>query len=200
MEKNRGRVHPLPTEEIPQEIQDYVKKIPGEGRLGKNAPINGIASIAHGGEVSAEFLRYWSEAFSAFELSRRNVEIIILRCCVKRESDYVWGHHIPLAKEAEMTDEEIMEVTKKGNKLPQLEQTLMKATDEILDTSDISESTWSLLTKHFNTRQIVEIFHIVSQYVFFITIGNTFGIELEPELKELPKSVPSITKPSKDVL
>lgn len=198
MERNQARVQPVSQDKFSKELKEAIEKIPAFKEKKSNA--NAIGMLAHGGPLATYFLQYIAKASSKYQLSPRHIAILNLRAAVKRGSDYVWGINLPLAKEALLTEADIQQIAKNGLKLTQMEQSLIAAVDEILDTSDISESLWGLLNTHFTLEQIVEIFLITSQCLFFILLHNAFGTQLDMDLMPIPESIALVTpKPPEEL-
>ena len=58
---------------------------------------------------------------------------------------------------------------------------MLVATDELLDTYELSDATWAALGEHFDTRQRMDFVFTIGCYVTVSMALKTFGVELEQE-------------------
>jgi len=120
---------------------------------------------------------------------RRERELIILRTSWDCQADYDWAHHVPAAKTAGLSDEEILRISK-GPSAPgwsAFDATLLKATDELHGTQRISDATWKALTERYNDQQVMDFVFTVGQYTMVSMFLNAAEVQLEPGLKGLPR-------------
>ena len=77
-------------------------------------------------------------------LAVRERELIILRIGYLCQSEYEWGQHVVIAREAGMTDDEIR-LAKTGpdtEGISELDRLLLQATDELHADAHVSDATW----------------------------------------------------------
>jgi 4-carboxymuconolactone decarboxylase len=67
-----------------------------------------------------------------------------------------------------------------------LEAALLRATDDLLDDWRVHDTTWSLLAGELDERELVEMVFVVGTYACLAMAFNSFGIELDPELSDVP--------------
>jgi alkylhydroperoxidase family enzyme len=189
MEKNANapRLTPFNVEEMPHEWHDIIGRLPGSGLKGRYAPVNVLGTLMHEPMFMGEFLDYWVTSKLKMSFTVREQELIILRMAVHYNCDYVWKHHVPVAQEFGVTDEELNAV--KAIPLPGLfssrEAALLILTDEMAIRRDVGDDTWNHLKAELTDREIVDLIHIVSQYVFFTLANKILRVEIEPGLKEI---------------
>ena len=188
MKKNAGRIEPEPVEGFKKEWRETAGKLPGDAFKGKGAPVNVLGVIAKSPETFGPWLEYWVHSKLHLKLSLRIQELIILRMAFMRKSDYVWGHHTLIAKEAGITDEEIAKILEGPQAgWTELERAFLIGAEELLETSNISETTWSILRSHWNDEQLMDYMTVVTQYFFFTSVNNAFGVALETGLEGIPR-------------
>ena len=66
-----------------------------------------------------------------------------------------------------------------------LEADLLAATNELIDGYRIDDATWARLAEHLDERQLVEVVFVVGTYTCLAMAFNSFGLELDPELRTL---------------
>lgn len=187
MEENSGRITPMPQDKFKSQWWEILNRLPGEGLKGESAPVNVLGTYAKASAYFTPWLDFWVTSKEKIKLSLRIQELIILRMAFLRKSDYVWGHHIIVAKEAHITKEEIEALKKdpENSNWTELEKAFLKTAEELLESSNIEQSTWDILKKHWTDTELMDFITIVTQYFFFTSINNACGVALEKGLKGL---------------
>jgi alkylhydroperoxidase family enzyme len=102
-------------------------------------------------------------------------------------SNYVWMHHIPVARELEITDDELQAVrTARYEGLSSREQAVLALTDELVDARTIRREVWDTHRRHLRDVEIVDLVHLVAQYVFFTSINNAVQVAIDEGLTDIP--------------
>ncbi len=115
-------------------------------------------------------------------LNLMDKEILLLRTSFLTHDDWLWGMHVPMAKEYGRTDVEIARIAK-GPNAPgwsDKDKALMSAADELHYDSFISDDTWKKLTSHYNTQQMLEILFVVGTYHTSAYYANSTGLPYAP--------------------
>jgi 4-carboxymuconolactone decarboxylase len=133
------------------------------------------------------FTRYILSTSST--LSPRDRELLILRTSALSHADYDWGHHVPVAKRAGLTDDEIARAAKGPDAVgwSAFDATLLRAADELHRDQFITDATWAALVKTYNERQMMDVIFTVGQYTMVSMFLNSAGVQLEPGVVRLPK-------------
>ena len=63
---------------------------------------------------------------------------------------------------------------------------LLRAVDELHDSSTLADDTWSALAERYDERQLIELTILVGQYHMVAFALNALGVQLEDGLEELP--------------
>ena len=66
--------------------------------------------------------------------------------------------------------------------LSDIDRLLLQATDELHADSHVSDETWSGLSRHFDTRQLMDIVFTVGQYNLVSMALNSFGVQADEGL------------------
>jgi 4-carboxymuconolactone decarboxylase len=126
-------------------------------------------------------------------LSVREQELVILRMGVLYGSEYVWKHHVPLGVEFGMTEAEFDDVRagRFEGAFSAREHALLALTDELVEARTIRRELWDRFHGSLAERDLVDLVHLVSQYVLFALMNNAMQVQLEPALDAVPGIQPS---------
>ena len=188
VKEKEARIPPLPMSGMKEEWNKILERLPGAGLKGKLSPVNVFGTIMHNPGTFGPFLDYWVTSKLEMGFSGREQELVILRMGYHYRCDYVWKHHVPVAKEYGITDEELEAV--KTSPLPPVfssrESALLHLTDEMVEFRTIRDETWSKWSNELKTSEKVDLISLVSQYVFFALLNNSLQVEVEEPLKDIP--------------
>lgn len=185
--KNPVRLKPVPRERLLSEYGHLMKDLPNLSFAGEDAPVNAFGVVVQNPELAKLFIPYWVKSKTLLHLTVREQELIILRMAWLYKCDYIWGHHEPIMRK-EMAEKQILQIPL-GNKgeWDEKDKALLRATDSLVKKANLTKRDWSRLKKYYSEVQILDIITVVSQYVFFAAMNNTFGIKLETDtLPRLP--------------
>ena len=178
----RPRLAPLPVESMREEWLATLARIPGAGLKGEGFPRNVLGTIMRSAETFGPFLEYWVSCKSKMSLSVREQELVILRMAVHYRSNYVWKHHVPVAREFGVTEHEIDAV--QDGDFDTLgsarERSLLALTDELVERRTIGADAWARHAPSLAEIDLVDLVSLVSQYVFFALMNNAMQVEVEP--------------------
>jgi 4-carboxymuconolactone decarboxylase len=109
------------------------------------------------------------------------LEIIILRVAVKVNSVYEWHNHVGYGMNAGLTLEEIAAIRDypKGGAWNEQEGVVLGAVDELIRDGNLSEATWTVLSKYFDRRQLMDLVFTIGHYVMTSWALSTFGVGIE---------------------
>lgn len=182
------RIESLAMEGMRPEWLATLARIPGDGLKGEGFPRNVLGAIMHTPDTFGPFLEYWVTCKSKMALSVREQELVILRMGCLYRSNYVWKHHVPVAREFGVTDAEL-DAVRAGHAaaLPTpREQALLALTDELVNARSISPAVWAERRAAITDQQVVDLIALVSQYVFFALMNNALQVQIEPALAHIP--------------
>lgn len=186
-QKPQPRCEPQDPATMPQAWQQILQRIPGDGLKGRYAPVNVLGTLMHSPDILGEFLDYWVTCKLKLTLSIREQELVILRMGVLYGSAYVWKHHVPVAIEFGIQKEELAAL--RASSLPaafaKREQALLEFTDTMVIHRDIDETVWGKYRDVLTQRDVLDLIHLISQYVLFALTNNVMRVELEKPLQEI---------------
>lgn len=116
------------------------------------------------------------------KLPRRETELIILRVATLTGSAYERSHHERIGKRAGVTKDDLAAVTvgPTDAQWNDRERALLTAVDELHETRDLSDASWSALREHLDERRSVEFLLLTGHYEMLATALNTLRIEPDP--------------------
>ncbi len=94
-----------------------------------------------------------------------------------------------IARGSGLSDEEIERVAR-GADAPgwsERDRALLRAADELHAEQFVSDETWNTLSKHYETRQLMDLVFTVGQYTLVSMALNTLGVQLEPDAARFPQ-------------
>jgi len=174
------RLAPLPAEEWDESVDHALAgMLPAERRNPSDAG-NALATLVRHPKLTRAFLRFNGYLLYGSTLPPRLRELAILRVAHRRGCQYEWVHHVELAKDAGLTDDEIAAV-RRGDPAEQFDRAVVNAVDELEDKSALSDATWSALSDRLDERQRMDLVFTVGCYGLLAMAFNTFGVEPEQE-------------------
>jgi 4-carboxymuconolactone decarboxylase len=150
---------------------------------------NALTTLLHHPELAGPFLAFNSVLLFTPALEPRLRELMVLRVAWRTRATYEWVQHVRLAQGCGVTQAEIEAIElgayAEATWTP-LEADLLAAADQMIDGYRIDDPTWARLAEHLDERQLVEVVFVVGTYTCLAMAFNSFGIELDPELRTLP--------------
>jgi alkylhydroperoxidase family enzyme len=125
--------------------------------------------------------RFAAHIMATSSLSARQRELLIMRVGWRTESEYEWGQHVLMSKPAGLTaeDHERIKAGPDADGWDELESALLRAADELLDDTMLSDDAWSKLTRHLTTHQVTDAIFTVGQYNMLAMALNSLGVQRE---------------------
>jgi alkylhydroperoxidase family enzyme len=110
--------------------------------------------------------------------------LLILRTSVNTSCEYEWGQHVPYARAQGITDSEfdaLQHALDTFDWTP-ADRSVLAAADELHQLNDISDATWTALTRDLSYKQLIELGMIVGQYHLVAYLMNGIRVERDPTL------------------
>ncbi len=168
------------------EVQDAFSKIMPPGQ----PPLNIFRTFARHPLLLKRVMHLGAALLSQGTLAPRDREIVLHRTCARCGSAYEWGVHVTaFARPLGFTDAQIRATVLGASDDPAWsprEQLLIRAADELHDTSTISESLWSALTKEWTEEQLIEVLCVAGFYHAISYMTNACRIEGEAFAEPFP--------------
>lgn len=172
------RLPPLPDEEWDDRARAAVAALLPPERANARDAGNVLATMVRHPELTSAYLRFNAYLLMRSTLSARVREVALLRIVNRRDCDYLWSHHVPIARRAGLTPAEI-DAIRGGGVTADADRVVVRAVDELDELSAISDATWAELGGHFDDRQRMDLVFTVGGYCLLAMAVNTFGIESE---------------------
>ncbi|MDJ0395967.1 carboxymuconolactone decarboxylase family protein [Rhodococcus sp. G-MC3] len=125
------------------------------------------------------WLFYSGKLMPGGRISRKETELVINRVAFLRDCGYEMDHHSRIGRRFGVTKELLAQVHEgpAAAGLSPRYRTILGATDELLETKNLSDETWAGLAGEFDQRQLIEFLLLVSQYDGLATTIGTLRIE-----------------------
>jgi len=178
------RVPLVPVEELDEDTAALVALAAQDGR---EAPPT-VAVLAHTPSLLGPFLGWAAALALNGVLSHRDHELLALRAAFNSRSPFEWGEHIGFARSAGITDAEI-EAAAEGPTATAWtvpERNLLRAADELYQSSAISGDTMAALAVDYAPAALVEIPFVYGQYTMLSMVANAIGAEPDPAWEPMP--------------
>lgn len=114
-------------------------------------------------------------------LTRREVELVILRVAMLRDCAYELDHHLRLGRRVGLGDRELADL-RTGSTAPgwsARERVLLTAVEELHHARDITDDTWAALRTHFPERAAIEICLLAGHYELLATTITALRIPVD---------------------
>lgn len=116
-------------------------------------------------------------------------ELVVLRTAWHLMSEYEWHYHVGYALNAGITLEEVAAIGEGPNATvwtdKDEDRAILLAVDELRDASVISDTTWALLERFYDKRQIMDLIFTVGNYTMLSWAINSFGMPLEDGVDQI---------------
>lgn len=162
------------------------------GPLGAMGELNIFRTLAIHPKLLRSWLPFGGRLLQGSSLSSRHRELVILRTAARCGSDYEWGQHVGIGRDAGLTDAEIAAC---ADPLPggwEVEDlTVLQAADELVEGHLIADGTWdALVATGWNEVQLVELTMLAGHYAMLAGMLNSIGVETEMPLPAIGSTDP----------
>ncbi|OBJ19313.1 carboxymuconolactone decarboxylase family protein [Mycobacterium colombiense] len=166
------RLQPLPADQWDEATQQALSA------MRDAANNNALSTLAHHPALAKSFLRFNVHLLMTSTLPPRIRELAILRVAHRRQCAYEWSHHVRMAKDEGITDDQIAAL-QQGEAADTFDQAVITGVDELDEKSELSDQTWAALGQRLNDQQRMDFVFTVGCYALLAMAFNTFGIQLE---------------------
>ena len=152
------------------------------GRATRTAPPAIFTTLGRGRGLFWGWLHFAGRLMPGGRLPRRETELVILRVATVRDCAYELEHHVRLGRRAGVTaaDVERVRVGSAADGWAAHERLLMRVTEELLATRDLTDATWNELRAAYDERTVIEILLLVGHYDMLATTLTTLRLEPDP--------------------
>jgi alkylhydroperoxidase family enzyme len=122
-------------------------------------------------------------------LNARVRELVILRNGWRTRSEYEFCQHVRVSRDLKMSDEEILGVRDPGNcpAYSEIDRAVIRMADELLDNSEVSAETWSILEKAFSSEELVELLLVAGFWRMIAGYLKTAKVPLDADVPGWPE-------------
>src|SRR5262245_46884864 len=178
------RIAPLPPTGNPPAVQALID--------GAMVTTDGVANIfltlANHPGLMRRFLPFAGKLLAKGKLPGRERELMILRTACQCRSDYEWGQHVRIGRDAGLTDDEMARIPSGPDAAgwAPFDALLLRATDELVGDHRLSDESWDALAAQYDGQQMIELTMLVGNYAMIAGMLNSVGVEREPGVVGFP--------------
>jgi 4-carboxymuconolactone decarboxylase len=172
------RLTALPSEEWDDRARASLASLIPPQRANPVGAGNVLSTLVRHPDLTAAYLPFNAYLLTNSTLSPRIREVALLRVVYRRDCDYLWSHHLPLAARAGLSELEI-DAIRRGELADAADQAALNAVDDLVDQGTVSAAVWTELGRHFTDVQRMDLVFTIGGYYLLAIAVNTFGIEDE---------------------
>ncbi|MBT4162581.1 MAG: carboxymuconolactone decarboxylase family protein [Gammaproteobacteria bacterium] len=176
MKLTTPRVPVLDEQEWSDEQREILEKQSTRGHIP-----NVFRTVIRHEKLAKRWLVFGAHIMAKSSLSPREREMAILRSGWLADSEYEWHQHAVIGQEEGLSPEEI-EGIKTGADAgcwTDHEQFILRAADELHESSFISDEIWDGLSRTYSTNQMLDLIFTCGQYRMLAGALNSLGVQIE---------------------
>jgi alkylhydroperoxidase family enzyme len=186
------RIAPLPPKEWSKDMRQALAALrpanprhPFPEQNDRPKALNALGTLANHPALTEAFNTFNGYILFSSTLTPRQRELLVLRLATVRSSAYEWAQHVVLAGDNGITPEEIEHVAEGPDAAgwSAHESAMLRAVDELVADTKVSDATWEALAQEFDTRQMMDLVFTVGAYEILAMAFASFGVELDDDLK-----------------
>jgi alkylhydroperoxidase family enzyme len=152
----------------------------GSARVLRSEPANIFRVLGRHPSLFRAWLRYSAKLMPRGKLPRRDGELVILRVAWRTGAAYEWHQHVLLGARAGLGEDEIERAASEDvTGWSPRDSMLVRATDELLASSRLSDETWAAVQRELDVEGAVELCMLVGQYQGLGTALGGLGVPVE---------------------
>jgi alkylhydroperoxidase family enzyme len=155
-----------------------------DGRL-----LNIFRTLKNNPELYKAFLALGSYNLQNGRLPAREREIVILRVGWRCASEYEFGQHTRLGKDAGLSAEEIARLAGGPGTWSGDDAALVAMADELCADDVVGDATWTRLAERWDEQTLLELLVLAGFYRLVSGLLNSVGVALEPTTAGWPEGV-----------
>jgi alkylhydroperoxidase family enzyme len=144
--------------------------------VGQWSSMNFASVIVNSPELYKVLVPLIAKLIPGTALPPRDREILVLRTLALCDETYEAHHHVLIARNAGMTDDEI-EAARTGS--AESDQLLVRAAEELYADQRVSDETWRALERRYSPVELMEVIALVGGYTLMAMVTKSYGIQLE---------------------
>lgn len=190
MDATTPRLAPLADDELSEDQRSLLQAASGEGSATQPAS-NIFRTMVRAPGLFRRWLPFSGKLLFGGKLPARDREILILRTAWNTGSDYEWGQHARIGRQAGLTDDEVAAIASTAPSASSPEgwndddALLLRVADELHADSVISEVSWARLAQRYDEQQLIEIPMLVGHYHMVAYALRSLGVQRESGVEGL---------------
>jgi 4-carboxymuconolactone decarboxylase len=162
-------------------------------------PLNIFLTLAKNPPLFDVFTRFGSHLLFKGELPAREREVVILRVGWQSQSEYEFGQHTVIGKQAGLTDDEVTRLARTGTDgWNDDDAALLRMVDELCADNVVGDDTWRTLSKAWTEPQLLELLMLAGYYRLVSGVLNSAGVSLEPATPGWPDGTDDVRRAPRD--
>ncbi len=161
--------------------------------------LNIFRTLGRNRDLLKGFLALGSHLLRGDTLPAREREIVILRTGWRCGSEYEFGQHTVIGRDAGVTDEEIARLADSGSGgwSPD-DQALVDMVDDICDQNMVSDRTWGALASRWSDSELLELLVLTGYYRLVSGLLNSAAVALEAHTPGWPEGSSPMRRAPRD--
>jgi alkylhydroperoxidase family enzyme len=152
--------------------------------------LNIFRTLARNKPLYKGFLGLGGHLLGGTGLPAREREIVILRTGFRAGSEYEFGQHTRIGRDAGLSDAEISRAADAGEgEWDDGDAALVAMVDELCDADVVTDATWDRLSSRWNDEQLLELLVLAGYYRLVSGLLNSVGVALEPQTPGWPEGM-----------
>jgi 4-carboxymuconolactone decarboxylase len=172
------RLTPLPADEWDERARAALSSLIPAERANPSGAGNVLATMVRHPDLTRAYLPFNAYLLRDSTLSARIREVALLRVVHRADCEYLWSHHIPLAKRAGLSAEDI-DAVRAGDCPEPLDRVVVHAVDDLVTQHTVTPPTWEELGGAFSDEQRMDLVFTIGGYLLLAIAVNTFGVQEE---------------------
>lgn len=169
------RLTPLPAEEWDDRSRRAIASLIPAERANPKGAGNILSTLVRHPDLTRAYLPFNTYLLNGSTLTPRVRELALLRVVHRRNCDYLWSHHLPIAHRAGLSAVET-DAIRDGRLADDADQSVLAAVDDLVDTGTIATPTWDELGRHFSDPERMDLVFTIGGYCLLAMAVNAFGI------------------------
>ncbi|WP_448465892.1 carboxymuconolactone decarboxylase family protein [Mycolicibacterium sp. XJ870] len=169
---------PLPSAEWGDETQEALASLIPRERANPEGAGNVLSTLVRHPDLTRAYLPFNAYLLRESLLSPRIREVALLRIVLRCACDYLWTHHLPIARQAGLSDEDIDGI-RSGRCTDGHDDVIVRAVDDLVAFNTITQSTWDGLAGFLDENQRMDLVFLIGGYQLLALAVNTFGVRPE---------------------
>jgi alkylhydroperoxidase family enzyme len=172
----------------PLPIKEAVARGQRAGVPAEYTTSNNYLRLLHAPAAAAALGHLIKSLSASATLPARYRELAILRVGWRSHAEYVFCRHVPVASK-HLTREEILGVRDPSScpAFGAIERAVLKMTDELLDSAEVSPDTWRELGSRFSAQELVELILVAGNWRMVASFTKTAKVPLEAGFEGWPE-------------